>query len=171
MKKFFIFLFLLLFSLRVDATVLEAGISIDDVPKNLFGQWRVEANLDDTNALRTFKSKGIDFWNLIRVGDVLKLENPYSHAKSEMSLENVEGNIVVFSKKQAYDDNRILTDTITIRLNQNEFSGINTLKLEYFSLIDNHLMKTETATYHIKGEKISGDSVVGNDNTLAFPNE
>ena len=53
-----------------------------------------------------------------------------------------------------------MTDTVTIRLNNNEFSGINTLRLESFSLIDNHLMKTETATYHITGEKISGDNVL-----------
>jgi hypothetical protein len=70
---------------------------------------------------------------------------------------------VVFSKRLPYDDNKILTDTVTIRLNQNTFSGINQLKLEHFSLIDNHLMKTQTATYHIKGEKISGDSVIEED--------
>ena len=171
MKKIIVFLSLILFTQSAEPAILEAGISVEDVPKNLYGQWRVEANLDDTNALRTFRPKSVDFWNLIRVGNVLKLENPYSHANSEVSLQNVEGNIVVFSKKKAYDGNKVLTDTVTIRLNQNEFSGINTLKLEYFSLIDNHLMKTETATYHIKGEKISGDSVVSNDNTLAFPSE
>ena len=63
-----------------------------------------------------------------------------------------------------YQNNKILTDTVTLRLKENTFSGINTLKLESFSLIDNHLMKTETATYHITGEKLSGDSVLMEEN-------
>ena len=67
--------------------------------------------------------------------------------------------IVVFSKRIKYD-NKTLTDTVTLRLNKNKFSGINTLCLESFSLVDNHLRKTETATYHINGEKISGDNVI-----------
>ena len=46
-----------------------------------------------------------------------------------------------------------------IRLNEDNFSGINTLRLESYSLIDNHLMKTENALYRIKGEKISGDNI------------
>ena len=61
-----------------------------------------------------------------------------------------------------YDGNKVLTDTVTLRLNKNQFSGINTLKLETFSLIDNHLLKTETASYRISGEKISGDNVIEN---------
>ena len=65
-----------------------------------------------------------------------------------------------FSKRLPYDGNKVLTDTVTLRPNENEFSGLNTLRLESFSLIDNHLMKTETAIYQIKGEKIAGESII-----------
>lgn len=160
MKKILVLFVTLFFIQTANATVIEAGVSIDHVPKALFGSWRVNAKLDKTNSVATFKPKSLDFWNLSRVGDTIKLDNPFSGANAEISVQTVEGNIVVFSKRLPYDGNKVLTDTVTIRLNNNEFSGINTLRLEYFSLIDNHLLKTETATYHISGEKISGDNVL-----------
>ena len=43
---------------------------------------------------------------------------------------------------------------------KNNFSGINTLTLESFSLIDGHLLKAETARYIITGEKIAGESII-----------
>ena len=160
MKKIFLLFLILIFALKVNATMLETGISIEHVPKALLGSWRVNAKLEDTNSPRTFRPQSIDFWNLSRVGDRIKLDNPYSGANAEIAVQTVEGNIVVFSKRLPYDGNKVLTDTVTLRLNENEFSGINTLKLESFSLIDNHLMKTETATYRITGEKLSGESIL-----------
>lgn len=140
--------------------ILSAGVSVNDVPKAFFGSWRVTAKLDDSNSYGTFKPASIDFWNLSRIGDKITLENPFTGAKAEISLRTVEGNVVVFSKKAPYD-NKMLTDVVTIRLSNNEFSGINDLTLESFSLVDNHLMKTEHAKYIIKGEKIAGESVLG----------
>jgi hypothetical protein len=159
MKKILLFFLMLNFMPIVSATVLEAGIAIDLVPETLFGSWRVDAKLDSTNAPRSFRAQSIDFWNLSREDDMLKLDNPYTHASAEVSIQTVEGNLVVFSKRLPYDNNKVLTDTVTLRLDGDKFSGINTLTLEYFSLIDNHLMKTETARYHITGEKIAGDSI------------
>ncbi len=161
MKKFVILILMLLLvptALAQDYT-LKAGVSVNDVPKALFGSWRVNAKLDDTNSYGTFKPNSVDFWTLSRVGDKITLTNPFTGATADVSLKAVEGNVIVFSKKAPYD-NKMLTDTITIRLTDNTFSGINTLKLESFSLVDNHLMKTETARYNISGEKISGDSVL-----------
>ena len=160
MKKIFILALFFLLSNPVQATVLEAGVSIEHVPKALYGSWRVNAKLDETNSPISFRPQSIDFWNISRINDIIKLENPFSGANAEISVQTVENNLVVFSKRLPYQGNKVLTDTVTIRLNNNEFSGINTLRLESFSLIDNHLMKTETATYHITGEKISGDNVL-----------
>lgn len=159
MKKFLVLLFILLFTNTANAEVFNLGVSIEEVPKELFGSWRISAKMDKTNSPRTFKAQSLDFWELSRFGDTIRLNNPYSGANAEISVQTVEGNIVVFSKRIKYD-NKILTDTVTLRLNKNKFSGINTLCLESFSLVDNHLMKTETATYHINGEKISGDNII-----------
>lgn len=162
MKKLFLLLLMLIFLLPVSAEekILSAGVSVNDVPEAFFGSWRVSAKLEESNSYGTFKPASVDFWNLSRVGDKITLENPFSGAKAEISLKTVEGNVVVFSKKAPYD-NKMLTDIVTLRLSDNEFSGINELTLESFSLVDNHLMKTEHARYTIKGEKIAGESVLG----------
>ena len=161
MKKFLFVIFsLIILPVSAQEMVLKAGVSVDDVPKALYGSWRVNAKLDDTNSRTTFKTQSIDFWNLSRIGNKITLDNPFSGANAEISVSTVEGNLVVFSKKLPYDNNKVLTDTVTIRLNDNTFSGINSLTLESYSLIDNNLMKTEYARYLIEGEKISGDSVI-----------
>ena len=160
MKKLITLFFILLFTQTVNATVIEAGVSIEHIPKALFGSWRVNAKLDKTTSYSTFRPQSIDFWNLSRIDDTIKLENPFSGANAEISIQTVEGNLIVFSRRVNYDNNKILTDTVTIRLDKNNFTGINHLVLEQFSLIDNHKIKTDTATYHITGEKISGDSIL-----------
>ena len=158
--KFLTFFILFTTQTAFATTVIEGGVSIDKIPKNLFGSWRVHAKLDRTNSPKTFKPQSMDFWNMSRFDDELILDNPMSGANSKVSVKTVEENLIVFSKKTPYDNNKVLTDIVTIRLNPNNFSGINELKLESFSLIDNHLMKTETATYIIKGEKIAGESIL-----------
>ena len=163
MKNFFALFIFFIFAQSVQATVIEAGVSIEHIPKALFGSWRVNAKLDKTNSPASFRPQSIDFWTLSRIGDSIKLDNPFSGANAEISVQTVEDDLIVFSKKLPYQGNKVLTDTVTLRLKDNEFSGINSLKLESFSLIDNHLLKTETATYHITGEKISGDSILIND--------
>ena len=153
------FVFLFSFSASAEEFTLSAGVSVNEIPKAFYGSWRVVAKLEDTNSYKTFKPQSVDMWNLSRVGDIIRLENPLTGASSEISLRAVEGNLIVFSKKAPYD-NKTLTDTVSIRLEDGKFSGINNLTLESFSLVDNHLMKTERARYIIKGEKISGDSVL-----------
>ena len=163
MKRILVLLVFILSALPLmaDEVILSTGIAINDIPKAFFGSWRVTAKLADTNSYGTFKPVSTDMWNLSRVGDKITLSNPFSGANAEISVKAVEGNLVVFSKKAPYD-NKILIDTVTIRLTGNTFSGINDLTLDSYSLVDNHLMKTEHAKYTIKGEKISGESILKN---------
>ena len=145
---------------RADETkILSAGVSVNEVPKALFGSWRITAKLEDSNSYRTFKPQSADFWTLTRVGDKLTLENPFTGATAEVSIRAVEGNLVVFSKKSPYD-NKLLTDTVSIRIDKNNFEGINTLVLETLSNVDGHVIKTENARYLIKGEKVAGENAI-----------
>lgn len=161
MKKFLILLvsFFTILSASAEEFTLNAGVSINEIPKTFYGSWRVSAKLDNTNSYGTFKPASTDFWTLSREGDRITLSNPFSGATANISIRSVEGNLIVFSKKAPYD-NKVLTDTVTLRLSESSFSGINDLTLESFSLVDNHLMKSEHAKYIIKGEKISGESVL-----------
>lgn len=162
MKKFLILLisFFTILSASAEEFTLNAGVSINEIPKTFYGSWRVSAKLDNTNSYGTFKPASTDFWTLSREGDKITLSNPFSGATADISIRSVEGNLIVFSKKAPYD-NKVLTDTVTLRLSENSFSGINDLTLESFSLVDNHLMKSEHAKYIIKGEKISGENILG----------
>lgn len=155
----FVMIMFILSSSAEEGYTLSAGVSINDVPKTLFGSWRIIAKLEDSNSYGTFKPQSADMWTLSRVGDIITLSNPFTGATAEITVRAVEGNLVVFSKKAPYD-NKMLTDTVSIRIDKNSFSGINTLTLESFSLVDGHLLKTENARYLIKGEKISGENII-----------
>ena len=157
-KIFTLIAIIFLFSSYVFAEdfTLSAGVSVNEVPEAFYGTWRIVAKLDNTNSYSTFKPQSADMWILSRMGDIITLENPLTKASANISVKAVEGDLIVFSKKENYD-NKILTDTVSIRLDKNKFKGINSLSLESYSLIDNHLMKTETAHYIITGEKISGE--------------
>lgn len=155
MKKILLVL-LILAGISVQAETLEAGVSkIDMLPDDFFGSWRVVAKIDKQSGSTNFKPNTIDLWNLSRKGDVINLNNPFTGASASVKLEHVEGNIIRFTKVGDFD-NKKLTDTVDLKLNGDTFTGINTLKLETFSTYDNSLIKTDTALYILKGEKISG---------------
>lgn len=156
MKKFILIALCLFLSITtVCAYTIQAGVSVDKVPKTLFGSWQVEAQLVETNAAGIFKPRSTDLWNLSRYGNVLNLENPFTGAKASVDLKSTEGNLVVFIKTSDWD-NRVLKDIVSIRIENNSFSGINDVILETTSLYDGHVMKKETARYKIVGKKLSG---------------
>lgn len=155
MKKVLL-IFAVLIGIAVQAETLQAGVSkVDMVPDDFFGSWRVVAQIDKQKGSVYFKPNTIDLWNLSRKGDVINLNNPFTGASASVKLDYVEGNIIRFTKVGNYD-NKKLTDTVDLKLNGDTFTGINTLKLETYSTYDNSLIKTDTALYILKGEKISG---------------
>jgi hypothetical protein len=154
-KKIFIIL-LMLIGISVHAETLQAGVSkVDMLPDDFFGSWRVVAKIDKQSGSIYFKPKTVDLWNLSKHGNVINLNNPFTGASASVKLDYVEGNIIRFTKTGNYD-NKLLTDTVDLKLNGDTFTGINTLKLETYSTYDNSLIKTDTALYVLRGEKISG---------------
>ena len=139
-----------------DAVVLQAGISLDEmVPDVLFGTWRINSKLLETNAKGFFKENNIDLWNISRSNSVITLDNPFSGAKASISVKEVEGNRVVFEKEGRYD-NKILSDKVELYLDGEKFKGINYLKLTTVSEIDGRIMETQTAKYSLIGDKVAG---------------
>ena len=154
----FYFLFSALFSFAEESYTIKTGISIDSVPKNFYGTWRVSSKLITTNNEEIFKKNSVDLWNLSRSNDVITLENPFSGAKASVVFDEINGNFLKFKKIGNYDA-RKLTDTIKLNLSKETFSGVNELKLDTISEIDGHVIKTEWAQYSLKGEKISGETI------------
>ena len=134
---------------------------VEKVPDTFFGVWRVTSSRVDTDAPVTFKDKGLDMWNLSVEAGVITLSNPFSGAKAEINVEYAEGNSVNFTKVGKYD-NKVLTDKVSIDIKDDNFIGYNEIKLDTISELDGSIRKTETAIYAIKGEKIAGQSVIGN---------
>lgn len=150
---------LLCVSVTVNAKVLKGGITA--VPKAFFGSWRVVSKLIDTDSPVIFKEKGVDLWNLSRENDVITLSNPFSGAVAQIQVDSVVDCNVVFTKSGNYG-NKILTDKVSISIKGDSFDGVDVLKLDTISDVDGKIIKSETAKYSIKGEKIAGQSVLAN---------
>lgn len=159
--KSLVVIFLLFVGISVCAETLKAGVSIDKVPQSFYGSWRVNAKVSKQSGSINFKPQAVDFWNLSRTGDVIKLSNPFTGAEASVKVDYVEGNLIRFTKTGRYDTNKILTDTVDLKLSGDTFTGINSLVLETYSQIDGTLVKTDTAIYVLNGEKISGESITG----------
>ena len=143
-------------------TTLTAGISLnEEVPADFFGTWRVVSNLVATEYPKTFKQSGIDLWNLSKTGDVINLCNPVNGASASVKVEYVKNNTIRFTKEGNYDK-QLLTDTVEITLSGNKFTGKNYLSLKTYSPADNSLQNEKTAVYSLRGDKISGTSILGN---------
>ena len=133
------------------AEVLTGGVTA--VPESFFGTWRVVSTLVDTDSV-IFKENNLDLWNLSRLGDVITLCNPFNGAEANITVDKVNGSYIVFKKTGKYSG-KDLTDVVEIKLNGDTFSGTDTLKLDTYSNVTGKIIKTETAKYNIKGEKIS----------------
>ncbi|CCY24717.1 unknown [Brachyspira sp. CAG:484] len=140
---------------------LKAGVSlVEKVPSSFMGTWRVSAKLKNTDSPQNFKQTSVDIWNLSKKGSVINLSNPFTGASASINVSYVDGSSIKFTKVGNYD-NQKLTDTVEISLKGDTFSGINTLTLVTYSDIDNSVIKTKQAVYQLRGEKISGSSIVG----------
>ncbi len=145
----------------VQAVTLNAGISVvDNVPSSFYGNWRVVAKIDKQSGNINFKPQLIVIWNLSRLGNVINLNNPFTGVSASVRLDYVEGNIIRFTRISEYDTNKKLTDTVDLKLNGDTFTGVNYLTLETFSTYDKSLIKKDTAVYILKGEKLSGTSII-----------
>lgn len=138
-------------------TILQG--SVEKVPDGFFGSWNVVSKLIETDSPATFKQKGIDIWNLYTEHDVIILCNPFSGARAKISISNAGKTFIQFSKTGKYED-RKLTDKVSINIQGDSFTGVDEIKLETFSDIDGSLIKTQTAKYVIKGERISGQDII-----------
>lgn len=141
-----------------NAETLKAQISlVENVPSGLFGTWRVAAVLAKTDSPETFRQKSADLWNLSRNGNVMNLNNPFTGASANVSVEFAEGNVIKFVREGVSEDKK-LTDAVEIKLNGSKFTGVNRLTLKTISA--GKVIKIQRAEYALVGEKISGMSVL-----------
>jgi len=131
---------------------------VQKLPETFWGTWRVSAKVIDTDSPVTFKEKTVDLWNISQDNNVIKLSNPFTGASAQISVENANEDTVEFSKTGRYD-NKYLTDRVSITIKGDNFTGIDTLQLDTKSDVDGKIIKSETATYTLIGERISGQTI------------
>lgn len=163
MQKKILLLFLMLVSIiscaiAEETYTLKAGISLDKVPKEFYGTWRVSSSLVSTNREGLFKPSTTDIWNLSRAGNVITLDNPFSGAHASISLSEINNKTIKFSKIGAWDNTQKLTDVVELTLKKETFTGVNYLKLDTIDTTG-HVTNSAKATYSLRGEKIAGDSI------------
>ena len=134
--------------------------SVSRVPNDFFGSWRVVAKRVSTDSSQTFKQKTVDIWNLFETNNVIKLSNPFTGAEAELKIEDSSEKSVVFSKT-GKSGNKVLTDRVEITINGDEFIGFDSLQLDTISGVDVSVIKSETAVYVVKGERIAGQEILG----------
>lgn len=166
MKKFLKLVILFLITLTTltpafakETYTLTAGVSVEELPDAIFGSWSVQAQIVNSSNYGVFKPKSTDLWNLSRNGNVLNLSNPFTGASADVLLKAAQGNVVMFTRIVNYDNKRLI-DEVRIRLEENTFSGINEIRLDQFSAVDNSLIRSDKARYEIKGEKLSGGNIL-----------
>lgn len=135
--------------------------SVEMVPTSFYGMWRVTSKIIDTDSPVTFKTQSLDLWNLSRTNNVITLSNPFNGAVADITIDKTENNYIVFKKTGKYG-NKILTDTVEIKLEGNTFKGIDVIQLDSYSSDNKNITKTERAKYSIIGEKIAGESIINN---------
>ena len=133
-----------------EPTLLKGSVSI--VPKSFFGTWRVTSSRLEQNA-DIFKEKSLDMWNLSRTGDVITLYNMFNGAKAEINVEDSDDRHVIFTKYGKYGKKK-LTDKAEIYIDGDTFTGYDYIKIETF--VNGKIVKTQSAKYKIKGEKVGG---------------
>ena len=154
MKKLFLLLFSFLFLgvciASAQTTLLKGSVTM--IPKSFYGTWRVVSERVEQNS-NIFKEKSLDVWNLSCTGNVITLYNMFNGAKAQIDVEDADQRHVVFTKNGSYGKKK-LTDKADIYIDGDSFSGYDYIKIETF--VNGKIVKTESAKFKIKGEKIGG---------------
>ena len=146
-----VFLFLPAFS----QTVIKGGVALSDrVPKGFFGTWKVTSVQTYTNNPMLFTEKSTDYWNLSKEDDVITLSNPVSGAIASVTVKEVKNNQITFTRRKT-DRNENVTETPTLTLNGENFSGTDRIVIEKYKY--GRLVSTDIVEYRIKAVKVSGD--------------
>ncbi len=152
----FIFIFsLFCVSLGAFASTVLTG-SVTAVPESFYGTWRVVSERVEADS-DIFKDKNVDLWNLSRINNVITLYNMLNGAKAEITVTSANDKHIEFTKNGKYGK-KVLSDRVELYLRGDKFEGYNTLSLNTY--VSGTIVKTESAKYLIKGEKIAGESVV-----------
>jgi len=141
----------------VKSVVLSGGVSDSkDLPTGFYGTWAVKSLTLETNNLDYEGAKGMNIWSLSRNGNVITLSNPQSGAIASITVNEVHGNKVKFTREKM-TESYIESETPELLLEGMSFSGTDTLIIKH--LRRGEIYKTDVVKYKVDGLKLSGPTL------------
>lgn len=166
MKKIFISVFLIFsafLTLAAHCATLQGGVSENIINKGFFGTWHVTSKLIESNSTSQFDNLSVHIWNLSGYGNVLILENQFSGARSEITVDKavdkIDGALLKFRRVVSQENESgkiVLTETPEITLKGDIFQGYDTFIIEKYN--NGALYKKEVVKYKLVGQRITGTS-------------
>ena len=139
------------------AQTLEGGITLSDqVPKELFGAWKVNAVCTQSTNRDYFDSTSVDVWIFSRIEDRILLTNPMSGATASIGVNEVKGNKVKFEKKTDLPD-ELSVETPILTIDKDSFEGVDRIYIK--TTKNGALVKEDFIEYKVKGTKMSNISL------------
>ncbi|MDD3593625.1 MAG: hypothetical protein PHX18_03255 [Candidatus Gastranaerophilales bacterium] len=136
--------------------VLSGGVSkLQELPKAMYGIWKVEGTLLETNTPDVYLQTTSDIWVLSQSGPIVTISNPKNGATASITINEVINNTATFSR-QISGYNRKETEQVTITVNGDIFTGTDTIISETSSWAGSSLVMT--SKYRIKGTRQSGNN-------------
>lgn len=136
-------------------SVIRGGVSMSDrVPGGFFGTWKVTSVQTYTNNPMLFTERSTDYWNLSKEGDVITLSNPVSGAVASVTVNEVRGDSITFTRKKK-DRNENVTETPTLTLKGEKFFGTDRIVIDKYRY--GELVSTDIVEYRIDAVRVSGD--------------
>jgi len=135
-------------------TVLQAGISeTQDLPPGLYGEWKVQGFLIESNNPLIFNQASSDIWIFEKNGKVITLTNPLTNAQASITVNEIKQNSATFTRKE-FINNKKEAEQTTIELDGDKFYGTDLIVIQEF--VGKTPSELKIAKYTIEGTRVSG---------------
>ena len=157
LKMFVIIVISVISVQEISAKTLQGNISlIENVPQNFYGTWLVTGTMISTNIENMYSKTAVDVWTLTKYGNIIVLANPVSGAYASISVNEVDGNKVKFTRTSTNSNQSSFEEPI-INLNGDNFEGVDKMIIKH--LKNGKIVRTDELKYKINGQKIASESL------------
>jgi hypothetical protein len=126
------------------------------LPREIFGQWNLSAQLLKTDDPSTYRPTMSEIWLLEKQGDQLVINNPVTGGHASIAVEKVEGKTAVLTREIQVDRRHSIQENFTIRVNGDTITGQSLHKVR--TLKDGRIVRETFGLYQIEAHRIGQSS-------------
>jgi hypothetical protein len=129
------------------------------LPEEMYGTWGIASILLSTDAPPdTFPPILHHIWTLEVQNGAVILQNPASHAITQVNVEEAKGNTATFHHTANSDSGRVqVRETVTLTVNGDKVDGVE--RAEYMLIRNGMVRKTYILNLKIEGTRLAGAKV------------